>query len=121
MVGVAYDEALANRVRHSLSNRQDVEEKRMFGGLTFMLAGQMCCGIMRDELVVRLGSDDFDSAVALEHVRPFDFTGRPSNGMVYVGHDVVDDDAALAEWVQRGVDYVVTHPRPAKSTKKARG
>ena len=68
-----YDEKLAGRVRRLLSDRNDVTERTMFGGLTFMIAGHMCCGVNRDELIVRVRPDDVDGALA----RPMDFTGRP--------------------------------------------
>jgi TfoX/Sxy family transcriptional regulator of competence genes len=86
----------------------------MFGGLSFMVGGQMCCGVLRDELVVRVGADRFDEALTQAHVRPMDFTGRPTTGMVYVTRDGLSSDQALAGWVQRGVDYITAHPRTAK-------
>src|SRR6266571_9345667 len=77
MRGVAYNEELAGRVRASLADRTDVEEKKMFGGLSFMVAGQMCCGVLKNDLIVRIEPTEFDKLVALPRVRPFDFTGRP--------------------------------------------
>ncbi len=76
MRGVAYNEELAGRVRAALANRTDVEEKKMFGGLSFMVAGQMCCGVLKNDLVVRIEPAEFDKLVAQPHVRPFDFSGR---------------------------------------------
>src|SRR5262247_1960219 len=73
---VAYNEELAGSVRAALADRTDVQEKKMFGGLTFMVAGQMCCGVLENDLVVRIEPADFDDLVALPHVRPFDFTGQ---------------------------------------------
>jgi len=111
---VPYDEELASRVRAALGAQPGVEEKRMFGGLSFMVRGQMCCGVLRDELVVRVGADRFDEALTQPHVRPMDFTGRPTTGMVYVTRDGLSSDLALAGWVQRGIDYITAHPRTAK-------
>ena len=91
MSAMAYDEELAGRVRAALADRTDVEEKKMFGGLSFMVAGQMCCGVLKGDLVVRIEPAEFDTLVAQPHVRPFDFTGRPMQGMVYV------DNGALAD------------------------
>ncbi len=108
---MSYDEDLARRVRAALDAQPTVEEKRMFGGLTFMVAGQMCCGVLRDELVVRVGAQRLDDALARPHVRPMDFTGRRSTGMVYVAHDGLRTDQALGAWVQRGIDYIAAHPR----------
>ena len=111
---MAYDEVLAGRIRAALAARADVDEKRMFGGLSFMVAGQMCCGVLKHDFVVRIEPEQFDALVAQPHVRPFDFSGRPSTGMVYVAPAGLSSDPALQAWVQRGVDYVTTHPRTAK-------
>jgi TfoX/Sxy family transcriptional regulator of competence genes len=117
---VAYNEALASRVRSLLEAQPDVEEKRMFGGLSFMVSGQMCCGVLKDDLVVRVGSDHFDEAMAQPHVRSFDFTGRPSTGMVYVANTGLSDDHTLGAWLQRGLDYVREYPKAAKRTPRPR-
>jgi TfoX/Sxy family transcriptional regulator of competence genes len=111
---VVYDKALASRVRAALAARSDVEEKKMFGGLSFMVAGQMCCSVLKDELVVRVGADGFDAALAQPHSRPFDFTGRPSTGMVYVAGTGLGSDKTLNDWVKRGVDSVTSNPRATK-------
>jgi TfoX/Sxy family transcriptional regulator of competence genes len=111
---VSYDEDLARRVRAALDTQPAVEEKRMFGGLTFMVGGQMCCGVLRDELVVRVGAERLDDALGQPHVRPMDFTGRRSTGMVYVTQDGLRTDQALAAWVQLGIDYIAAHPRTTR-------
>ena len=121
---VPYNEELAERVRATLADRADadwagVEEKKMFGGLTFMVAGQMCCGVLKDELIVRIEPSDFDALVAQPHVRPFDFTGREMQGMVYVDGSGLSDTTVLREWVQRGTDYVATHPAKTKRRKRS--
>ncbi len=77
---VAYDEELVGRIRAALADRTDVEEKKMFGGLSFMVAGQMCCGVLKNDLVVRIEPAEFDKLIAQPHVRAFDFTGRPMQG-----------------------------------------
>jgi TfoX/Sxy family transcriptional regulator of competence genes len=115
---VAYDEELASRVRTVLAAQPGVQEKKMFGGLSFMVAGQMCCGVLKNELVVRIEPDQFDELLAQPHVRPFDFTGRPSLGMVYIAGDGVSSDRALAAWIKRGIDFVTAHPRTAKRTRR---
>jgi TfoX/Sxy family transcriptional regulator of competence genes len=119
MRAVAYNEELAERVRAIVADRTDVEEKKMFGGLTFMVAGQMCCGVLKDDLVVRIEPGEFDVLVAQPHVRPFDFTGRPMQGMVYVDHGGLADPEALRRWVQRGADYVAAHPTTSRRRKRA--
>jgi TfoX/Sxy family transcriptional regulator of competence genes len=111
---VAYDEELASRLRAVLAARPGIAEKKMFGGLSFMVAGQMCCGVLKDDLVVRVGPDGFDAALAQPHVRAFDFTGRPSTNTVYVARDGLVSAQALEAWVQRGVDFTAAHPRTAK-------
>jgi len=111
---VAYDQELASRVRALLAAHAGVEEKKMFGGLSFMVAGQMCCGVLKNDLVVRIGEASYQHALADPHVRPFDFTGRPSAGMVYVASHGLTSDRTLGTWVQRAVEYVTAHPRTAK-------
>src|SRR5437762_10988917 len=96
---VAYNEELAGRIRAALADRADVEEKKMFGGLSFMVAGQMCCGVLKNDLVVRIEPVQFDTLVAQPHVRPFDFSGRPMQGMVYVDSGALADAEVLRTWV----------------------
>jgi TfoX/Sxy family transcriptional regulator of competence genes len=118
MRAMAYDEELAGRVRAALADRTDVEEKKMFGGLSFMVAGQMCCGVLKNDLVVRIEPAEFDTLVAQPHVRPFDLTGRPMQGMVYVDNGTLADPEVLRTWVHRGTDYVTAHPVAAKRRKR---
>jgi TfoX/Sxy family transcriptional regulator of competence genes len=116
---VAYNEELAERVREALADRTDVKEKKMFGGLSFIVAGQMCCGVLKNDLIVRIKPTDFDTLVAQSHVRPFDFTGRPMQGMVYVDNSGLADPEVLRTWVRRGTDYVAAHPATAKRRKRS--
>lgn len=99
---MAYDEKLAARVRTLLSDRTDVSEREMFGGLTFMVAGHMCCGVSGDELIVRLDPDREDDALATRHARPMDFTGRPMRGFVTVQPQGLKG-ARLPRWVREAV------------------
>ncbi|HEY8691535.1 MAG TPA: TfoX/Sxy family protein [Chloroflexota bacterium] len=92
---MAYDEALAGRLREALREHAPVDERKMFGGLTFMIAGHMCCGVVNSEMVVRLGPDEAARALVEPHTRPMDFTGRPMAGFIYVSAEGVADDAAL--------------------------
>ncbi len=107
---MAYDETLATRVRTALRGQEGVVEKKMFGGVAFMLRGNMCCGIVKDELMVRVGPDGFDDALRQRHARPMDFTGRPMKGMVYVGAAGLRKDPDLAAWVRRGVEFAASLP-----------
>lgn len=102
---MAYDEGLAHRVREALSDRSDLSERKMFGGLCFMLGGNMCCGIVRDELMLRVGPDAYGSTLEREHAREMDFTGRALKGMVYVGVDGISEDVELAEWLGIAVEF----------------
>jgi TfoX/Sxy family transcriptional regulator of competence genes len=107
---VAYDEALAGRVRELLSARADVSERKMFGGIAFMVAGKMACGVLGDDLIVRLGGEEGGKALAEDGVRPFDFTGKPMKSIVYISPQRTSDDAGLAEWVEAGAAYAASLP-----------
>ena len=110
---MAYDLAMAERVRRLLSVRTDVTERKMMGGICFMLAGNMCCGVTGAALMVRVGRDAHASALAEPHVRPLAFGGRAPSGFVVVDPEGWPTPAAFAAWVQRGVDFVVTLPAKA--------
>jgi TfoX/Sxy family transcriptional regulator of competence genes len=120
---MSYDENTAERVRRILSRRPDVVEKRMFGGLCFMVSGRMCCGLTNAALMVRVGPDHYDEVLAEPHARPMDFTGRPMAGMVYVDPQGYETDEALAAWVQRGVEFTsaLTAKRAATPRRKPAG
>jgi TfoX/Sxy family transcriptional regulator of competence genes len=107
---VAYDEALADRVREVISTRAEESEREMFGGIVFMVAGNMACGVIGEDLIVRLGEEEAEKALAEDGVRPFDFTGRPMKTTVYVAPERTADDTGLAEWVEAGADYAATLP-----------
>ena len=107
---MAYDEALADRMRSLLQSREGVTERKMFGGLCFMLGGNMAFGITGDDLMVRVGPDNFEETLALPHARPMDFTGRPMKGMVYVDAEGFKSDQGLAEWAERGMSFAGSLP-----------
>lgn len=107
---MAYDEILAERIRTILSRLEGITERRMFGGLAFMLEGNMACGIIKDELMVRVGPERFEEALALPHARIMDFTKRPSRGMVYVGTAGFRTDEDLRAWVERGLRFARSLP-----------
>lgn len=100
---MAYDETLAERIRTTLRSRDDVEEKKMFGGIAFMVAGRMAVGVTHDDLMVKVGADNHDEALARPHTRPMDFTGKPMRGMVYVAPAGTATDTVLTDWVERAV------------------
>jgi TfoX/Sxy family transcriptional regulator of competence genes len=103
---MGYDENLAGRVRALLLARTGVVEKKMFGGLCFMVEGAMCCGVLGSDLIVRVGPERYEEALAQPGARPFDFTGRPSKGTVFVAPQGTGDRAVLARWLRRSLDYV---------------
>ena len=107
---MAYDEGLAQRVREILEDERDISEKKMFGGLAFLLGGNMCCGVVAGELMVRVGPDAYEDALAQRHAREMDFTGRPLKGMVYVSSGGIEDDEDLDGWVTRGVAFAGSLP-----------
>jgi TfoX/Sxy family transcriptional regulator of competence genes len=107
---VGYSESLASRVREILAEGGDVKERKMFGGLAFMVKGHMCCGITRDDLMLRLGPDRAAEALEEPHVRPMDFTGRPMKGYVYVATPGLRTEAKLRRWIQLARDFVDTLP-----------
>ena len=99
---MAYDEKLAQRIRQAFGTRRDVAERKMFGGLTFLCGGRMCCGIIGADLMVRVAEDQFDEVVRRRHVRPMDFTGRPMRGFVYVSPRGFRTAAELRAWLSHG-------------------
>jgi len=107
---MAFDEGLAERLREVFRGKRGVIEKRMFGGVAFMVRGYMAVGIVGDALMARVGPDEYDQLLQMEHVRPMDFTGRPMKGYVYVAPDGLDSQAELEAWVERCVKYVGTLP-----------
>lgn len=107
---MAYDEALAERVRDLLMHRGDLTERKMFGGIAWMVSGNMACGILGDDLIVRLEPAEAEQALTEEHTREFDFTGRPARGMVVVEAPALADPAELASWVETGVGFASSLP-----------
>jgi TfoX/Sxy family transcriptional regulator of competence genes len=107
---LAYDEGLAQRIRERLEERTDVEERRMFGGLAFLVHGNMAAGIVKDELMVRVGPAAYDAALREPHARPMDFTKRPMKGLVYVAPPGFAEDADLARWLERGLAFAASLP-----------
>ena len=107
---MAYDERLAQRVRKLLSDHPGVTERKMFGGIAFMVRGNMCCGIVKNDLMVRVGPQQYERALAEPGARPMDFTGRPMKGMLYVDGGVLRSAKTLAAWVRLGADFAASLP-----------
>ncbi|MGH9630165.1 MAG: TfoX/Sxy family protein [Bryobacteraceae bacterium] len=107
-----YDERLAERVRSALSGRkEDITERRVFGGVAFLVGGNMCCGVTKDLLVLRLGSQGAELALGRAHIREMDFTGKPTKGMVYVEPQGVRSDAQLQAWLEEAMKFARTLPK----------
>src|ERR1041385_934756 len=107
---MAVDEDLAARVRELFERQKGAVEKKMFGGVCWMLHGNICVGVWKDSLIARVGAADTAAALDEPHTRPFDITGKAMTGWVLVDPVGVDSDDDLAAWVQRAVDFVTTLP-----------
>lgn len=123
---MAYDEKLADRIRRALGADDDIEERKMFGGLAFLRDGRMFVGITGDDLMVRVGPERYEESLAKPHVRPMDFTGRPMTGYVYVAPAGRRTEPSLRAWVTLASRFVAKLPaakrrsRRAKSPKRGR-
>ena len=103
---MAFDEALAERIRQGLARKKNIDEKKMFGGVGFLLNGNLLVGIWKDSLCVRLGLDQAEEALLQPHVEKFDITGRPMKGWVLVKPEEIENDDQLTGWIQRAVKFV---------------
>lgn len=113
---MSYDPEAAERVRRLLSGRDDVAEKKMVGGLSFLISGNMCCGVTGTALMVRVGPEGRQQALGEPYVRPMRFAGRDLSGFVCVDQAGFAADDELARWVQRGLDFVSRLPVKPAST-----
>ena len=107
---MAYSESLVLRIRHLLRSRKDLSEKKMFGGVGFLLQGHMCVGVWKDSLIVRLGSDQADEVRGEPFVGEFDITGRPMKGWLLVSAEGLETDEQLRQWIDRAVTFARTLP-----------
>jgi len=107
---MAFSESLAARIRDALVRQKNIEEKKMFGGVGFLLNGNLLVGVWKYSLIARVGPDAYDDALREPHVREFDITGRPMKGWVLIEPDGVDDDHQLAGWIERSMEFVRTLP-----------
>ncbi len=107
---MAYDEGLAQRIRELLPVEESLVEKKMFGGVGFMLHGNMACGVNKDDLIVRVGLAGYDQALVRSNARPFDFTGKPMKGWIMVGPEGYESDEDLQVWVEQGIEFALSLP-----------
>jgi len=105
---VPYDEELADKLRSALGRTRSVSERKMFGGIAFMVRGNMCCGVIDERLMVRVGPDAYERALKLAHAEPMNFTGKAMRGMVYVSPEGTRTARQLQTWIQRGLEFVGT-------------
>jgi TfoX/Sxy family transcriptional regulator of competence genes len=123
---MAYDEALAERIRSAVGRRAGATEKKMFGGIAFLLDGKTFCGVVGDDLMVRVGPELHEQALAAPHARPMDFTGRPMKGYVFVGPPGTRTETAVRKWVERATTFVAglmataRRPRPRSGKRPTR-
>ena len=107
---MAYDEGLAQRIRELLDEQCGLSEKKMFGGLAFLVNGNMAVGVVKGELMVRVGPEGYAAALHEPQARPMDFTKRPMKGFVFVAPPGFEEDAELARWVERGARFAASLP-----------
>lgn len=106
-----YSESLAARIRTELRGRRDIEEKKMFGGMVFLLHGNLLVGVWQCSLIARIGPEAYESALREPDVREFDVTGKPMRGWVLIEPDGIESEAQLADWIERATNFVATLPR----------
>lgn len=107
---MAFDESLAARIREAVVPMAGITERKMFGGVAFLLNGNMYVGVWKDSLIVRLDAEEGAAALYEPHVRDFDITGRPMRGWIMVSPAGIEDVHALKEWLFRGAEFVKTLP-----------
>ncbi|MFH2039134.1 MAG: TfoX/Sxy family protein [Chloroflexota bacterium] len=107
---MVYDNNLGLRISELLADVDGLEEKKMFGGVGFLVNGNMECGVHKDYLIVRVGPENYHSALDKEHAKMFDMTGRPMTGWVMVAAPGFETDRALSNWVQQGLEFAMSLP-----------
>ena len=113
-----YDEELAERVREIVYEKAKPTEMNMFGGIAFMVSGHMCVGVIKENLVLRLGGEGAEVALEDPHVRPMDFTGKPMRNFLYVEPGATSSEADLRAWIDKALAFVATLPPKTKSPEK---
>ena len=114
---MAYDERLAEQIRGYFKRRKGIEEKRMFGGLCFMLNGHMCCGVDKDRLMVRVLPDRYEMLLKNQHARKMDFTGKPLKGFIFITDAGYGTAAGLSRWLDEAVECAKSKPPKKKKAK----
>jgi TfoX/Sxy family transcriptional regulator of competence genes len=117
---MAYDLGLADRIRSIVERRGTFVERKMFGGVAFMVNGHMCCGVVKNDLVLRLSEEQAAASLRQPHARPMDFSGKPMKSMIYVSPLGMDSDEALETWVDSALSYVRSVPAKGVRPRHAR-
>lgn len=107
---MAFDEGVAQRVREMMTDVSSVTEKKMFGGIAFMVNGNMCVGIVKDRLMLRVGPDQYEALLKKDFVLKMDFTGKPMRGFVYIQPEGFTEDNELKQWIEKALSFVFTLP-----------
>ncbi len=107
---MVYSLNLANRMKDHLAGLPDLQEKKMFGGVAFLVRGNMACGVHGDEMIVRVGAENYAAALQQPYTRPFDMTGRPMVGWVEVAQQGYEQESDLQAWIQKGIDFARSLP-----------
>lgn len=107
---MAYNEKIADRIRKKLLNRPAFMERKMFGGVCFLIQGNMACGLINDDVIVRVGKKAYEDALALPHTKKFDTTGKAMTGWVMVSAQGHASDEDLNAWLQKGIDFTMSLP-----------
>ena len=115
-----FNEKLAGRIRAELSSQKHVTEKKMFGGIAFMVEGKMCVGIVGDRLMARVDKGEYAALLKKPHVRPMDFTGKPMKGFLFIEPAGIKTTVALRGWIKRCLAHIDTMPASAKSKARQR-
>ena len=111
---MAYDLELAKRIRATMAGLRSLEEKKMFGGVGFLLNGNMACGVNKDDMIVRVEPQMHAELLTHAHTRPFDMTGKPMKGWLVVEPDGCKTDQQLSAWVKKAVDFALSLPKKRK-------
>ena len=104
------NKVLVERIRSVLANQKGIVEKKMFGGISFMLNGNLACGVLGDEMIVRVGPDGYEDAMLQPNTRTFDFSGKAMKGWITVKAEGCTKDSDIRAWVRRGTEYAATLP-----------
>jgi len=107
---MAYDEGVAQRVREVMADYENLSEKKMFGGIAFMLSGNMCVGVVKDQLMLRVGKEQYEGLLKNSYVKEMDFTGKAMKGFIYLQPDGFAEDDDLKNWIEKACAFVSTLP-----------